>query len=309
MALLFKGLPDNIDVWRRELTALIPDLDMRVWPDVGDPAEIDVAFMFRPPHGEFLKYPNLRAILNLGVGVDPLLTDPDLPRHLPIARIVDPSLTSEMASYLVHSVLHYHRRFDHFRELQQQKRWEYERPRGNASCRVGIMGLGVLGGGAAATLRDLGFTVAGWSKSPKTIEAVQSFHGRDGLDAFLSRTDVLCCILPSTPETKGLLNAALFSRLPKGARFINIARGALVVEADLLAALDSGHLAGATLDVFATEPLPVESRFWDHPKVIVTPHVAGSTTPATSAPIVAENILRARAGKPLINQIDVDAGY
>jgi len=308
MALLFKGLPDNVEIWRRELTARIPDLEMRVWPDIGDPADIDVAFMWRPPHGVFGQFPNLRAILNLGVGVDPLLTDPDLPRHLPIARIVDPSLTREMASYLVHACLTYHRRFDHFAELQRQKRWEYERPRGNASCRVGIMGLGVLGGGAAETLRDLGFSVAGWSRSPKSIPGVESFHG-DGLKAFLARTDILCCVLPFTPQTEGMLDADLFAALPRGARFVNIARGALVVEKELLAALDSGHIAGATLDVFAAEPLPAESPFWDHPRVVVTPHVAGSTSPATAAPVVAENILRARAGRPLLNQVSLDAGY
>ncbi|MBM3572375.1 MAG: glyoxylate/hydroxypyruvate reductase A [Alphaproteobacteria bacterium] len=309
MALLFKGLSDNVEEWRRELTRRIPDLDMRIWPDVGDPADIDVAFTWQAPHGEFKRYPNLRAILNLGVGVDTLLTDPDLPRHVPVARMVDPSLTRQMTTYLLHAVIHYHRRFDHFAALQREASWKYERGRNNGACRVGIMGMGVLGGDAAQALRGLGFAVAGWSRTAKSIAGIEGFHGADGLTPFLARTDILCCILPLTAGTRGIINADLLRRLPRGTRFVNISRGAVVIEPDLLAALDLGHIGAAMLDVFTKEPLPADSPFWRHPRVVVTPHVAGNTTPATAADQVAENIRRARAGQRLLNQVDLDVGY
>jgi glyoxylate/hydroxypyruvate reductase A len=309
MVLLFKGLPDNVEDWRRELTKRIPDLEMRVWPEIGDPADIDVTFMWQAPPGELLKFPNLKAILNLGVGVDPLLADSTLPRHLPIARMVDPSLTRQMTTFLIYSVIHYHRGLDKYAAYQRERRWVYERAKVNSTCRVGIMGLGVLGADAATSLRDLGFAVAGWSRTPKSLDGIECFHGAAGLDAFLARTDILCCILPLTPDTRGMIDAKFLAKLPRGAKFVNIARGALVVDADLLAALDSGQIGGAVLDVFTKEPLPQDSPFWSHPKVVVTPHIAGNTNPVTASDQVAENIRRARAGRPLLNQVNLDVGY
>lgn len=309
MRLVFKGLPDNVEDWRRELMARIPDLDMRVWPDIGDPDEVDVVLMWRPPHGELLRYPNLKAILNLGVGVDTLLADPDLPEGVPIARMVDPTLNRQMSTYVLHAVIRYHRKLDCFAELQQRHEWAYERPRRNEQCRVGIMGFGIIGRDIAASLLHLGFRVAGWSRSEKSMEGVDCFHGRQGLKPFLAGSDILVCILPLTDETRGMVDAGIFDALPEGACFINIARGAIVVDADLLAALDSGQLGGATLDVFGTEPLPPDNPYWSHPKVTVTPHIAASTTPATAADQVAENIRRARSGLPLLNQVHHETGY
>ncbi|WP_205648499.1 2-hydroxyacid dehydrogenase [Acuticoccus kandeliae] len=306
---VFKGLPDNVEDWRRELLARIPELDMRVWPEIGDPDTVDVALMWRAPHGEFGRYPNLKAILNLGVGVDTLFHDPDLPRDIPIARMVDPTLNQLMATYVLHAVIGYHRGFATFAERQKTREWIYQRPPLNARCRVGIMGLGVIGTDIARTLLSLGFTVSGWSRRPKEVEGVTTFAGADEMKAFLGQSDILVCILPLTEATRGMLDAEAFAALPRGAKIVNIARGAVVDEAALLDALDSGQVGGATLDVFATEPLPQDSRFWTHPSVTVTPHIAASTTPATAADQVAENIRRACAGKPLLNQVDLASGY
>ena len=309
MALLFKGLSDNVSNWKSELTTRIPDLDMRIWPDVGDINDIEIAFVWQPPPGDLKRYPNLKAIINLGAGVDPLLSDPELPRHLPISRIVDPNLTMQMTTYILFAVIRYHRRLDVYEERQKDAIWEYERALINDRCRVGIMGLGILGGHTARTLASLGFCVAGWSRHSKSIEGIETFAGNEGLIPFLNRTDILCCLLPLTSATEGIIDAKLLANLPRGARLINTSRGTLVVEEDLCVALDSGQISGATLDVFRTEPLPPDHRFWRDPKVLVTPHIASNTTPRSSAPMVAENILRALAGKPLLNQVDVEAGY
>jgi len=309
MTFVLKALSDNVAEWQRELMALVPDLEIRIWPDVGNPDDVDLAFMVRPPPGELKRYPNLKAFLNLNVGVDTLLFDPDLPRHVPIARTVDPGLVRMITTYLLYAIIRYHRSFDEFARRQSQVRWEYLRARDNYNCRVGIMGLGVIGLDAATTLRDLGFAVAGWSRTPKALDGIEAFHGRDGLAPFLNRTEILCCVLPLTADTRQIINRDSLSLLPRGARLINVARGSIMVERDLLDALDSGQLAGATLDVFDEEPLPPDNPLWLHPGVVVTPHVAGNTSPVTAAPQVAENIRRARQGLPLINQIDRGRGY
>jgi glyoxylate/hydroxypyruvate reductase A len=172
-----------------------------------------------------------------------------------------------------------------------------------------VLGLGAIGGDTAAKLASLGFQVAGWSRTPKALEGIESFHGEAGFLPFLQRTDILVCLLPLTPETTGVLDARAFAALPAGAYVINLARGGHVVEEDLLAAIDGGHLAGATLDVFQTEPLPNGHPFWAHPKVHVTPHIAGLTNPRTSAAQVIENIRRVRAGQPPLNLVDAARGY
>lgn len=309
MALLFKGLGDNFPDWERELTALMPDLEIRVWPDVGDVADIDFAFVWNLPHGELKRFPNLKGIMNIGAGADALLRDPDLPRGVPLARIVDSKLTAQMTTYVVFAVIRHHRRIDHFEKLQGEARWQYERGLDNARCHVGIFGLGNLGTDAARNLAALGFTVAGWSRRPKAVDGVECFAGPEELMAFLNRTQILVCLLPLTSATEGIINAKTLAALPRGACLVNISRGGLVVEEDLLAALDRGHLAGATLDVFRTEPLPPDHPFWRHLGVLVTPHVAGNTTPSSAAPQVVENVRRARAGRSLIGQIDPLAGY
>ena len=308
MALLFLSPDDPADGWRAELQARIPDLDVRIWPEIGDPGEIEIALVWRSPPGELARYPKLRAILSLGAGIDGLIADPDLP-DVPIARMVDPSLTRTMTEYVLLAVLRHHREFDRFERAQRAREWAYAFPPQAADRRVGIMGLGELGSAAAHRLVTHGFQVVGWSRSPKALDGVVSYAGRSELHAFLHRTDILVCLLPLTADTVGILDAATFAELPHGACVVNVARGQHLVEHDLVQALDSGHLGGATLDVFREEPLPQGSPLWSNPKVLVTPHVASYSVPATAADGVAANIRRVLAGEPLLHQVDRAKGY
>ena len=307
MALMFLSPDDPAEAWRDALRARMRDLEVRIWPDVGDPAEIDLALVWAPPPGELSRYPNLRAILSLGAGIDNLLAQP-LP-DLPIARMVDPSLTRSMTEYVLLAVLRHHRGFDRFERAQQSASWDFALPTLAAERRVGVMGLGVLGADAARTLAGHGFDVAGWSRTDKQMPGVETFAGEAALPTFLARTEILVCLLPMTAQTAGVLNASAFAHMPRGAFVINVARGAHLVESDLLAALDSGQLAGATLDVFREEPLPADDPLWHHPQVLITPHVASYASPTTGAEGVVENIRRARSGQPLLHQVDRALGY
>jgi len=308
LALLFKSDVDRADWWAAELRARLPDLEVRVWPEVGEPADIEFALVWKPPKGDLARYPNLKAVFSLGAGVDHLLRDPDLPA-VPMCRVVDPQLTREMSEYVLFHVLRFHRN-QHLYDRQQRSHTWLEHPQpAPGECRVGIMGLGVLGGDAARTLAAHGFEVAGWSRTAKTIDGVETFHGAQGLAAFLGRTEILVCMLPLTPDTAGILDATLFAALPAGASLINCARGGHLVEDDLSPALDAGRLAAATLDVFAHEPLAGDHPFWDDPRICVTPHIASISDPRSVADQVAENIRRARAGADLLNVVDRAAGY
>ncbi len=309
MALLFKSDIDRGDSWRRVLLELEPGLDLRDWPEIGDPNDIEYALGWKPPQGELKTYPNLKAIFSLGAGIDHLASDPELPKDVPVVRMVEPGLTAGMTEFVIMSVLYHHRfmldyaaqaRAHRWREIDQVPAWER---------RVGIMGLGVLGGDAAEALVGLRFDVAGWSGSPKNLPGVTSFHGADGFLPFLNRSDILVCLLPLTPETTDILDARAFAALPKGASLISVGRGPQVVEEDLLAALDSGHLDGATLDVFREEPLPTDSPFWDHPRVVVVPHVASMTIARGACEFVIDNIRRFEAGQPLRHVVDLNKGY
>ncbi|MGH6913448.1 MAG: 2-hydroxyacid dehydrogenase [Geminicoccales bacterium] len=308
MALVFLSPDDPADLWRQELSRRIPDLDFRVWPEVGDPGDVGLALVWRPPQGELARYSNLKAILSLGAGVDGLLADPELP-DVPIARMVDPSLRRTMIEYVLLAVLRHHREFDRFEREQRARRWAYAFPPQAAERRVGVMGLGELGAAAARLLACHGFQVLGWSRRPKSVPGVVSHAGRSELHTFLHRTEILVCLLPLTAETRGILDEAAFADLPHGAFVINVARGEHLVETDLIEALDSGRLAGATLDVFRDEPLPADHPLWAHPKVLVTPHVASYSWPATAADGVVENIRRALSGQPLAHQVDRARGY
>ncbi len=309
MALLFISGYDNPRRWRALLDLELPGLDFRVWADeTGDSTDIDFALVWDPPMGELARYPNLKAIFSLGAGVDHLLKDPVLP-EVPLIRMVDPSLTSGMSEFVIHHVLHFHRRFDLLNERRRRRQWK-QLPAPDTACRrLGIMGQGVLGADVAGKLSGLGFAVAGWSRSGKEIEGVESFHGEDAMMAFLNRTEILICLLPLTPATEGIINKKTLAALPEGAFVINCARGGHLVEDDLLTALDKGRLAGAALDVFHTEPLPPDHPFWAHPKVIVTPHIASLTVPRTAVPHIAENIRRIESGRPPTNQASRERGY
>jgi len=309
MALLLKVDIDRGDAWQKALRACLPDMTIHEWPYDGDPAEIEFALVWAPPRGALRRYPNLRAIFSIGAGIDHLASDPELPEGVPVVRMVEPGLTAGMIEYVLLAVLTHHRFMLDYAAQQRARIWREISQIAASQRRVGIMGLGVLGSAAADTLIRLDFDVAGWSRSPKERTGITCFHGRDGLFPFLARTDILVCLLPLTPETDGILDARAFSALPSGAALISIGRGGHVVEEDLLAALESGQIGSATLDVFRQEPLPEDSPFWTHPRVILTPHVASMTIPDSAAAAVAANIRRLRAGQPLENAVDLQRGY
>lgn len=309
MAMLFMAPGLKAASWVEHLQAQDPGLDLRVWPNSGPPEEIEFILCWKHPLGEFRKYPNLKCIASLGFGVDHILRDPGLPPGVPVVRLVDEAMTRAMSEYVVAAVLNHTRRFNLFRQDQAKKVWKPRSSLHAPEVRVGIMGLGTLGRHAAATLRLLGFPVAGWSRTARQIEGVECFAGPERLDEFLARTDILVCLLPLTPATRDILDRRVFARLPSGAYLINAARGDHLVEEDLLAALDSGHLSGACLDVFRTEPLPEAHPFWSHPGIVLTPHSASHTYPAAVAPQIVENYRRVRSGQAPLNRIDMDKGY
>lgn len=308
MKVLFHSNLDDPREWIPALRGEMPELEVEVWPEVADPRAVDAALIWTQPPDGLAKYPNLKAILSLGAGVNQLDLG-GLPSGVPLARLVDPGLTAAMQDYCLYAVLRYQRQLDRHEANQRQRGWEYEIPPAKASIAVGVMGLGELGGAVARRLAEAGFTVRGWARTPKRIEGVACFAGREGLAHFARETDILICLLPLTAETRGILDASLFALLPRGARLVNVGRGDHLVEQDLLDALESGRLGAATLDVFSREPLPQEHPFWLHPRIMVTPHVASFGSAASAAPLVVENLRRALAGQPLLNQVDIGRGY
>jgi len=315
MKLMFVSEEDRAEDWRAELAAQMPELEFLVWPDDAprvDLASIDYTLVWKPPAGALQKLSGLKYIQSLGAGVDGLLVDPTLPTHLAISRMVDRSLIQGMTEYIVYNVIHYHRKMGAYAAQQAAGAWKALRQVDPRTRRIGIMGLGELGRDAAAKLLPLEFNMASWSRTPKDMAGVTSFHGDagpQGFDAFLGRTDILICLLPLTDATRGIINAANLAKLPKGAVVINCARGGHVVDDDLLAALDSGHLGGACLDVFNTEPLPAGHSYWTHPGVRMTPHTASLTAAHSAAEYVVENIRRVERGEAPLNIVDLEAGY
>lgn len=308
-AVLFRSDNDSADEWRTALTERIPDLDFRVWPEVGDPSDIGFALVWKVPAGAFDGLPNLKAVCSLGQGVDHLFTDPHFPKGPHVLRIVDPWMGRAMAEWVLLQVLRFHRQGPAYERFQRERRWVKLPAPETSTRRVGLLGLGALGAEAATTIAALGFDVAGWSRSRKSIEGVASYAGAEQLDAFLARTDILCCLLPLTPETTDLIDAKLLAKLPEGAFVVNSGRGAHLVEEALLAALDNGHIAGAALDVFRVEPLPEGHPFWAHPKVQVWPHVSAQTNAESGADQVAENIRRVFAGETPFNTVNPERQY
>lgn len=309
MTLLFKSDLERYDTWVPALNRHLPGREIRLWPEVGDKADIEYALVWQPPRGFLASLPNLKAIFSVGAGIDHIAADDQRPRHLPVIRMVEDGLTAGMTEFVVMQVLYHHRNMLRYRAQAAQGLWREISAVAAWDRRVSILGLGVLGRDAAEKLAALRFDVAGWSRTPKQVPGVTCYHGDEGLEAILARSDILVCLLPLTPATKGILNSELFAKLPRGACLINVGRGGQQVEADILAALDSGQLAEATLDVFEQEPLPPESPLWTHPRVVATPHIASMTVPDTAARAVAENVARIEAGQPPLNVVDFERGY
>jgi glyoxylate/hydroxypyruvate reductase A len=309
MALLLSPQPGLADVWRRAFAAAMPELELRIWPEVGNPAEIEVAAVGGTPGGGALaKLPNLRLILSLTAGTDTLLGDPDLPA-VPFARTADPDGDAMMNETVLLHVLRHHRYMPDYLRAQARCEWIRMPLKPARERSVGVMGLGMVGLGAAKALAAIGFQVAGWVRQARPRGEIEIFSGREQLNAFLARSEILLNLLPLTKETRGIVGAATLKMLPAGAAFINLGRGDHVVEADLIAALDSGHLAAATLDVYPVEPLPGDSPLWRHPKITVMPHVARRLVPEDVAPRICAIIKQFRAGIPLDQVVDRERGY
>ena len=311
MAILFMSTEQGAtDTYVPLLKRHLPDQDIRVWPDaMGDISDIDYAVISVPKPGVLGGLPNLKAVLSLWAGVDGLLADPTFPREIPLARMVDPLLAVDMTQFAIHWALHFHRGLHHYAGLQQRKEWRQIAYPETSERRVGIMGLGVLGTDAAANLAAMGFDVAGWDALEKSIDGVEMFVGLDQLKDFLKRTEILVVLLPLTEETRGIINSETLAMLPSGAFVISLARGAHIVDADLLAALDSGQIERAVLDAFVAEPIATDHPFWSHAGVIVTPHIASKTTPRTAAAEIAIDVRRLQAGEMPRHLVDVNKGF
>lgn len=298
----------TLEQWRDGLLAQMPDLDIRLWPDIGDPADIHYILVGKFNLDDMPDLPNLRAVMPMFAGLEHLLYHPKCP-PVPILRTGLPEGDRAMTEYAVLHVLRHHRHMPDYLGQQARCEWKAIDQKQPHEQRVGFMGFGEMATAPAQVLVGMHFDVAAWVRRPRDDEKVKIFVGDDGLPAFLARTDILVCLLPITSETQGILNAATFAQLPPGATVINLGRGAHLVEDDLVAALDSGHLSAATLDATSPEPLPPDSRLWKHPKITVMPHVARRVRPETVGPQVVENIRRDRAGLPFLWQVDRAAGY
>ncbi len=300
--------------WRRRLKQLLPSHEVATLDEPFDRAAVRYALSWRHPPGALSNLPNLEAIFSLGAGVDHLFADPALPDK-PVVRVVDPDLTTRMSEWVVMHALAHLRQLRRYERQQRERLWadDDDQPKA-AEIQVGVLGLGVLGADAALKLGALGFRVAGWSASEKSLSGVACFHGAEGLDRMLAMTDMLIALLPLTEATRGVIDASLLGRLRQGGRLggpvlINAGRGGLQVEADILAALDSGRLKGASLDVFEREPLPEDSPLWSHPAVYVSPHNASVSTPEAIAAFVAAQVEARERGEPLRHLVDRRRGY
>ena len=316
LALLVHGGTDNWSParWKSRFDGVCPDRRVVQLTDAAfDPAEVHYAAVWKPKPGELAAFPNLRVIFNLGAGVDALMADSSLP-GVPMVRIAVPDLTERMGEYVALHALMHHRQELYLRQSQRDKRWAPKTQWAAGAISVGIMGLGTLGAHSARVLRAIGFRVSGWSRNAKDIAGIQCFQGEGQFDAFLRQTDILVCLLPLTSDTRHVLNRGVFEKLnrnsPMGAPvLINAGRGGLQNETDILQCLDDGTLGGASLDVYATEPLPTDSRFWTHPKVVLTPHNAADTDADEISKYVAQQIERFEAGGALENVVDRTRGY
>ena len=309
MRILFHSADtSNEDAWLHELRLALPTADIVLWhPD--DTAAADYAIVWKPPHEMLRAHPELKAVFNLGAGVDAILQLNVVPEHLPLIRIDDGGMAEQMAEFATQATLRYYRRLDQYEQLARRGQWEPLPPYEKRDFGIGILGLGLLGQRIAESLQHFGFTVSGWSRTRKSLAGVTAYAGSAELNAFLQRSRVLICMLPLTPETTGILNRNTLSQLPRSAYLINLARGAHLVEADLLPLLEQGQLAGATLDVFEHEPLPAAHPFWRDPRISVTPHISALTVLSIAAQQIAEKLAALQSGAAVAGLVDRRLGY
>lgn len=308
MVLLYKSEAERGRVWKALFAKHVPELEFRIWPDVGSPQEVRYLAAWEPSIELLGSLPNLEVCFSVGAGIDHIDLS-RVPENVTVVRMIDPSLTGSMSEYVIMAVLALHRNLAVYIEAQRESRWAPLNIVPARERRVGVMGLGNLGLAAIDALRPFGFDLAGWSRTQRTIVSVDCYAGSQSLPQFLARTDILVCLLPLTDDTRGILCRNTFSMLPVGARLINVGRGGHLVERDLLAALDEDHIGAAFLDVFQEEPLPTDHPFWNHPRIIVTPHRASHTDATTGGYAVLDNLRRHLAGEPMRGLIRRDLGY
>ena len=289
---------EDMEVWSNGLQKAMPEMDIKVYPDDGDVNEVEFAVVWKHPRGILKKYPNLKAILSLGAGVDHVISDPDLPEGLPIIRLVDKKLTHEMCLHALHWVLHFHSDQYLYRSQQLKRQWIQQSSIQTEDRTIGIMGLGNIGRSIGELLVTQSFNVIGWGANQKSsLTDIKYYYGQDQLSDFLGRTNILINVLPLTSDTTNIITKKELSLLPKDSFIINIGRGGIINEDDLLTLLSEGHIKAAALDVFTQEPLPENNSLWDHPSVYITPHIAGQSNPNSAGQTISENIHRIQKGE------------
>ncbi|NER11266.1 glyoxylate/hydroxypyruvate reductase A [Muriicola jejuensis] len=309
MAIVLIRKDGKLGLWKKAFLDQYPSLPVYHFEEEHPAEKITMAVVWKHPKGSLKAYPNLKCIASFGAGVDFIFGDPTRPEGVPITRVVDDALANDMAEYVITAIMGHLKNMDQYARDQEKGLWQPRPYSRIADHTIGIMGIGTLGTQLADKLRVMGFRIIGWSKNPKELPGVHVFHGIESRREFLSKSTVLVCLLPLTPETKKILNQQTLSQLPHGAFLINVARGGHLEEGDLIPLLDSGQLSGACLDVFEEEPLPSGHLFWEHPKIRITPHVASVSDPQSVVPQLAENFFRLREGKELRNQVDLQQGY
>lgn len=292
--------------WQQALAACLPDAHVHAGVDA--PA-CDYAVVWKPPAALFAQQPRLKAVFALGAGVDGLLAMPELPHDLPLVRMEDVGMAAQMQEYVLHVALRQFRQIPHYERAQADREWLPLAMRSRSEFRVGVLGLGVLGAAVAGALADFGFSVSGWSRTPKSLSGIDCEYGANGLDAVLARSELLVLLLPLTPDTQDLIDSVQLAKLPRGAALVNLSRGALLDEGALLQALDDGQVSEAHLDVFHQEPVPAEHEFWHHPRIRITPHVAALTPHGVACQQVADKIRQMQAGKPVSGVVERQRGY
>jgi glyoxylate/hydroxypyruvate reductase A len=306
--LLYRG-DGVIEPWARDFAAALPRAETVVWDEREQPAPCDYAVLWSPSPALLGQLAHVKAIFLMGAGVDAILKFGDALPDVPIIRLGDAGMGAQMAEYVAYAVLRYYRRFDEYEEQARLGVWNQLAVHDKAAFTVGVLGLGKLGLPVVQALRQLGFPVRGWSRTAKDVPGVACFAGRDALDAFLGGTRVLVCMLPLTPETSNLLDRACLSKLPPGAYLINVARGPVVAEPDLMALIRSGHILGATLDVFRNEPLPAPHPFWGEPRITITPHMSALTVREEAVRQIAHKITLLEQGEQVADVVDRNRGY
>lgn len=308
MTFLYKADPVRGAEWAQLFAEKAPELPFHIWPHEGDGSSVRYLAAWTPPDDIAQRFPNLEILFSVGAGIDQFDMS-TLPPDLPVVRMTEPGIAAGMVQYVTHAVLGLHRDSRIYARQQRDQVWRAHRVRPASACRVGVLGLGMLGRAVLQQLHGLGFPCAGWSRSAHQMDGIDCYSGSDGLRDFLARTDVLVCLVPLTDDTRGLLKRDLFAQLPRGAALVNVGRGGHLVEDDLLAALNDGQLSAAVLDVCETEPLPQGHPFWTHPDIVLTPHIASMTQPDGAVEAVLENLRRHREGLPLLGLIDRQRGY